>query len=402
MAINEQQSSSSAVLENEDLLSQIILKLGSSIHQIRCSRVSPLWRAVARGSAFETAFVGFLVEMQEGSGRIVKLSYAKLGEETTLIIRARVQEAGVSADTVVGVTNGFILNQRQGDGYFFSFPADVPRVYTRASEVIPRMPRNPEVFTVNTFGQFGVLPNAGRSGMSFFVKDASGSFVTCYDGVSFCSSTKIFIHCCVYDDALGWVRHISDPYLTREAALFHRNPYSVLDGTKLYMMYLVRSVHCYDMVSEKFTEIPLPTQVKDNARSWYDYTVASRREGGIVLVQYSKAVLYTWVLRYVDGAPNWTLQNVVDLIESFRGRITAGIWQRVISIQEFPLGSDHFFSVQVRSATDARFVMLTFGFDLGMFKVDMISGTVREITNVVRTGILGRIYALSESWRVVP
>jgi hypothetical protein len=137
MAINEHHSSSSAVLENEDLLSQIILKLGSSIHQIRCSRVSPLWRAVSRGSAFETAFVGFLVEMQEGSGRIVKLSYAKLGEETALFIRARVQEAGVSADAVVGVTNGFILNERQGEGYFFSFPAGVPRVYTRASEVIP-------------------------------------------------------------------------------------------------------------------------------------------------------------------------------------------------------------------------------------------------------------------------
>jgi hypothetical protein len=46
--------------------------------------------------------------------------------------------------------------------------------------------------------------------------------------------------------------------------------------------------------------------------------------------------------------------------------------------------------------------MLTFGFDLGMFEVDMLSGTVREITNVVRTGMLGRIYAVSEPWRAVP
>jgi hypothetical protein len=309
----------------------------------------------------------------------------------------------VSADTVVGVTNGFVLNHREGDGYFVSFPADVPRVYTRVSEIIPKMPRDREVFTVNTFGQFGVLPNAGRSGMSFFVKDASRNFITCYDGVSFCSSTNIYIHVCVYDDALGWERRISDPYKTREAALFHRNPYSVLDGTKLYMMYLVGSLHCYDIVSEKFSEIPLPTPVKENARSWYDYTVAGHREGGLVLVHYSKAVLYTWVLSFVDDAPHWTLQTVVDLIESFGGRITAGVWQRVKNIEGFPLGSDHFFSVQVRSAcTDARFVMLTFGFDLGMFEVDMLSATVREITNVVRTGMLGRIYALLEPWRAVP
>jgi hypothetical protein len=341
--------------------------------------------------------------MQEGSGRIVKLMYAKLGEETALMIRARVQEAGVSADMVVGATNGFILNHREGDGYYVSFPADVPRVYTHVSESIPRMPRDPEMFTLNTFGQFGVLPAAGRSGMSFFVKDASRSFLTCYDGVSFCSSTRIFVHVCIYDEALGWVRHVSDPYSTREAALFHRNPYSVLDGTKLYMMYLVRSIHSYDLVSQKFTEIELPTQVKYSASSWYDYTVASRREGGIVLVHYSKAVLYTWVLSLVDGAPHWALQRVVDLRASFGGRIKAGTWQRVISTEEFPIGSDHFFSVQVRTASiDARFVLITFGFNLGMFEVDMLSARVHEITNVVRTGMLGRIYALSEPWRAVP
>jgi hypothetical protein len=362
-----------------------------------------LWRAVARGASFETSFVGFLVEMQEGVGRIVKLMYAKQGDDTALVIRARVQEAGVSADTVVGATNGFILNHRQGDGYFVSFPADVPRVYTRVSDVIPRMPRAPEKFTVNTFGQFGVLPKAGRSGISFFVKDASRNFLTCYDGVSFCSSAKIFVHVCVYDDALGWERHVSDPYTTIQAALFHRNPYSVLDGTKLYMMYLVGSVHCYDMVTTKFTEIQLPPPVKENGRSWYDYTVASHRGGGLVLVHYCKAVLYTWVLVLVDGEHQWTMERVVDLIASFGGRITAGIWKRVISSEEFPLGSDHFFSVQVRTAsTDARFVLLTFGFDLGMFEVDMLSATVREITNVVHTGMLGRIYAISEPWRAVP
>jgi hypothetical protein len=97
------------------------------------------------------------------------------------------------------------------------------------------------------------------------------------------------------------------------------------------------------------------------------------------------------------------MEIVVDLIGSFGGRITSGIWKRVISTEEFPLGSDHFFSVQVRTAsTDARFVLLTFGFDLGMFEVDMLSATVREITNVVRTGMLRRIYALSEPWRAVP
>jgi hypothetical protein len=157
------------------------------------------------------------------------------------------------------------------------------------------------------------------------------------------------------------------------------------------------------MVTTKFTEIQLPPPVKENGRSWYDYTVASHRGGGLVLVHYCKAVLYTWVLVLVDGEHQWTMERVVDLIASFGGRITAGIWKRVISSEEFPLGSDHFFSVQVRTAsTDARFVLLTFGFDLGMFEVDMLSATVREITNVVRTGMLGRIYALSEPWRAVP
>ncbi|KAM0869146.1 hypothetical protein ACQ4PT_040853 [Festuca glaucescens] len=398
------------VLSMEDLLGEILVKLGSSKDMIQAACVSPQWRAVAKAQPFRRAWadrhraahVGFLVEMQEGLGRIQKLMYGpQQGELSAVTIRGHIVDAVLAGDNVISSNNGFVLTHRAGEGYCTSFPGDIPRVYTAVAPVMPPIPRGTGQHTVNTFGQFGVLPKAAGGGMSFFVKDASRHILTCYDGVSFCSSAPIYVHVGVYDDEVGWERFVSQPIPSPEPALFHRNPYSVLAGNKLYMMYVVGFILCFDLTSKTFTQIPLPDEVEERVRSWYDYSVASHRGGAIVLVHYHKAVMYTWVLSFLNDEPSWDLECMADLIHCFGDRVTNVAWERVIARENFPIGSDHFYSLQVRSAsTDGRFALLTLGYDLGMFELDMIGHTVREITNAVRSGLLGRMFALSEPWPI--
>lgn len=398
------------VLQREDVLGEILLRLGSSEDMIRAAAVSPYWRAVTKAQPLQRAWadrhraahVGFLVEMQEGIGRIQKLMYGpQESEPSAVTIRGRINDAVLAGDNVIGSNNGIILTHRSGEGYSTSFPSDFPRLYTPVAPAMPPIPRGSGQHTVNTFGQFGVLPNAGRGGMSFFVKDASRHFLTCYDGVSFCSSEPIYVHVGVYDAALGWERFVSDPIPSPGAALFHRNPYSVLAGNKLYMMYVVGFILCFDLPSKTFSQIPLPDEVSERFSSWYEYTVASHRGGAIVLMHYHKAVMYTWVLSYLNDAPSWDLECMADLMHCFGDRVPNVAWERVIARENFPLGSDNFYTLQVRSSsTDGRFALLTLGYDLGMFELDMIGQTVREIRNAVRSGMLGRMFSLSEPWPI--
>ncbi|KAM0841046.1 hypothetical protein ACQ4PT_059268 [Festuca glaucescens] len=400
------------VLGTEDLLAEILIKLGSSQDLIRAAAVSPQWWALAKGGSFklawvqrhEPAHVGFLVEMQEGIGRIQKLMYGpQLGEVTAVAIRRYINNALLAGDNIIGSSNGIILTHNPGEGYCTSFPGGNPRIYKAVAPSMPPIPRDTEQHTVNTFGQFGVLPQAGRSGVSCFVKDASRPFLTCYDGVSFCSSESIYVHVSIYDDEVGWTRFVSEPIPSPEAALFHRNPYTVLVGSKLYMMYVVGFIVCFDLVSKTFTEVPLPGEVLERVSSWYDYSVARHRGGAIVLVHYHKSVMYTWVLSFSNEGPSWDLETMVDLIHCFGNRISSVAWKRIMGRENFPIGADNFYSIQVRStSSDGRFVLLTLGFDLGMFELDMLDTRVREITNPTRSGLLGRMFPLSEPWEVTP
>lgn len=400
------------VLGMDDLLADILIKLESSKDLVCVAAVSPQWRALAKGGSFklawlerhEPAHVGFLAEMQEGIGRIQKLLYGpQLGEPSAVAIRRCINDALLAGDHIIGSSNGIILTHIPGEGYCTSFPGDNPRIYKAVSPSLPPIPRNTGQHTVNTFGHFGVLPQAGRSGVSCFVKDAAKDFLTCYDGVSFCSSAPIYVHVSIYDREVGWTRFVSEPIPSPDAALFQRNPYSVLVGSKLYMMYLVGFIVCFDLASKTFTEVPLPDEVKERVSSWYDYSVGRHHGGAIVLVHYHKSVMYTWVLSFINEAPSWELETIVDLIHCFGNRISSVAWKRIMGRENFPIGADHFYSIQVRStSSDGRFVLLTLGFDLGLFELDILDTRVREITNQTRSGLLGRMFPLSEPWEVTP
>lgn len=86
------------------------------------------------------------------------------------------------------------------------------------------------------------------------------------------------------------------PYDIADGGLFHCNAYSVLHGDMLYMMYLVASIDCLDLVSKQFSKIYLPAVVRERTRSWTDYTVCHHNKTGLALVQYWAGNLETWVL----------------------------------------------------------------------------------------------------------
>jgi hypothetical protein len=401
------------VAGSPDIMEDIVQRVGSTVSMIRCRAVCSTWAAASRTPSFARSFaertkranVGFIVQFHHGVGRLTKLLYTQpsQGDETADVMRSRVDLSLLQGDNVLGSRDGVLLTLgaeggSSPEGYNTSCPWDSPRVYTRQATLLPRIPRDPEQHTVNTFGQFAVLPAAGRAGMSFFVKEPAQTFICTYAGVSFCSGANIFVHVSVLTDG-QWVRHVSNPIPSPEAALFHSYPYSIQDGETLYMMYLVGYIMCFDMASKTFSEIALPSNLGETAVSWYDYTVADRNAGGLVLVHYTQGMLQRWVLRLTTNGAIWTLASQVDLVHAFGSRISPCCWRSAFSREAFPIGSDNFYSVQVRKAsTDGSLVFLTLGFADGMFEVDMDKEFVTEITNEERDGAIGSIFHLAEPW----
>jgi hypothetical protein len=182
--------------------------------------------------------------------------------------------------------------------------------------------------------------------------------------------------------------------------MFHRNPYSVLEGGKLYMMYLIDFIVCFDLGSKSFSKIPLPGILKTKTRSWYDYTVTNYSEGRLVLVHYTHGNLDKWVMTHTPGTVIWNLEASMDLVPFFGPRISCCSWSSLFFEQAVCTWSDDFFSVQLRSASPkARFVLLTLAFDKeNLYEVDMVKGSVEQMPIPYKDGMVGHIYHLSEPW----
>jgi hypothetical protein len=189
-----------AVVENKDLVGEIILRTGCSKTRIRCSCVSSTWLAATKIQCFTRQFLerntpaslGFIVECQVPpciSHRVMKLLYptASTGEESSVALRRHVEAQALATDNVLGSRGGIILTQGAEMGsipslYFISCPCEEPRVYTSVGYIIPPIHCKE---SKNTYGQFGVLPDAGDSGMSFFVKDSCNGVTCSYAGATF-------------------------------------------------------------------------------------------------------------------------------------------------------------------------------------------------------------------------
>lgn len=405
------------VLENEDLVREIVQRTGFTRSMIRCRAVSPRWLAALRSPFFVSRFadrsspahLGFLVEFQQGPGRVMKLVYSTPSDagETADALRPRIDTTALARELILASRDGFILTVRPPYGglpsmYYTTCPSHVARVYKPVASVLPRIPHVLGAPVPNIFGHFGLMPDAGPSGMGIFVKDPGARFIATYEGVTFCSSQPILLYVSVYKSGL-WFKFVSQPLAPPYTALFQRNPYCVYQKPRLFMMYTVDCIFCFDTVETHFFKIDLPSALVGKIRSWYDYSVTHHKDGGLALVHYTTGKLNTWVLRIACHVPSWTLERTVSLIEAAGNRIAQWKWDQVISRDKFSLKGDDFFTVQIRAVSpEAKYVFITFGFDRGMFEVDMVASAVRELDDHHRVGLIGRFFNVSEEWPPKP
>jgi hypothetical protein len=305
-------------------------------------------------------------------------------------MRTSFDAEALSGDYLVGCHGGRVISRVDfaGDlpvGFHTRCPYSKPFVSRYVGLPIPPIRSTSSQHTGNTYGQFGVLRRTGdleNSPAAFFHKDPADLFDSTYAGVRFNSDSRVYVHVSVFENR-RWNPSVSEALAPPLPAIFHRNPYCVLDGNKLYMMYLVGFIVSFDIDLKAFRVINLPTALSRPVKTWFDYTVGPHPGGGLALVHFSGSNLVRWVLRPNDHAAHWRIETSVHLWSALGHRINN--------------------SVQVRSASpDARFVFVTVGLNQGIIMVDMLQRRAEELTNIVFNGVLGRVFPLEEDWPPKP
>ncbi|XBI91603.1 hypothetical protein VPH35_028886 [Triticum aestivum] len=381
-----------SVLDDDNLLVEILTRLSCTRSLIHSSAVNPQWMSVSRTQSFLQAYarrnrptvVGFLVEFDHGYSHHFRVvdALALQGESTRALLHSRIDDYSLSRKRILSCESGELLII--ADGYYTLFPSSFPPVYSFVPARIPRVPRLHSQHTPNFYGQFGILPTAGQTGFSFFVKDAVGPFMRTYDGIKFRPKTEFHVHICVCSFSI------------RSPCIFHLDPYSILAGSSLYMMeYVVGMIVCFDIPSSTFTVIQLPI----SARSCFDYSVSLNEYGILSLINYSHGSLNTCLLQLVHGRLQWSSCSRLDLVETFSRRAAPTIWQSAFGMQYGEVGPSDFYSVQIRSASkNSSVVLLTFAFDHGMFVVDTDNTTVNEVPWFPDDGQMREEFPLTERW----
>jgi hypothetical protein len=384
------------------LLEQILEKLGCTKSLVRSSVVNSFWLATARSDDLvdlftrrnKPSFLGFVAEFDRGFGRELDLLFppAAPSNDTARAMRRSFDSDAFIGRYIVGSHGGRLIFHAptQGDlppGYHTCCPYSKPDLSTYVATPIEQIPRNTGELTDNTYGQFAVLNRTSgnrRDGAAFFVKDASRSFQRSYEGVRFDSQSRVHVHVCVFKDR-KWVRSVSYPLDPPPRAAFHRNPYCVLDGDFLYMMYLVGFIVSFDMVQGDFSVIPLPLDVAKSVRSWFDYTVSLHPAGGIALVHYTGGYLLRWVLERDDDSAEWRVDSTVNILTASTEKLSSALLQGQ--------------AVQFRCASpNGRFVLISVGINEGIFVIDMVEKRARIVKNNAKEGSLGRVFPLMEEW----
>lgn len=404
------------VLGVEDLVVEILIRLGCSRSVLRSSILSTTWLRAARSTDFgrryseryKPTFLAFLVEVR------VATREPNVRRRRTLLVRQESSTCGGTADAmlsgidsrilgsdeILGCRNGVMLYYASDVGYYTRFPWDRPNKIDRVGPRIAAIPGLEIGSAANVYGQYGIIPAAGGCGMAFFSKEPADQWERSYQGVTFNSTSSVSLHVCMLEDR-KWQRHISFPIPSVRTVVFHRNPYCVLVGEHLYMMYVLRFIVCFDIKGRSFSVIDLPGNLTMTVESWYEYTVGEDRSGSIVLVHSARGTIQSWVLCRDGDDIRWNTRARLNLLEAFGRRLHNEVWDRVVGILK--RGFMDWYNVQVRSASaDGRFVLLTVGFDSALYVADMQSGTVQEIRNVDRRGMLGRVFALTEAWPPKP
>lgn len=415
----ELKTSVDSVMSNSDLVSKIITKseIATSMALIRCSIFNNAWLSASRSlivqrwfsSTKTPAHLGFLVQFRKPGTRtgVFRLIYAR-GNQTEVssnalrpLLNSELWEGADILSSADGVVLGLKAGSMCGDSdvyYTFCPSARKNSFSSLEMEHIVQIPRNGGQHTDNTFGQFGLILGRGWSGLPFFEKDAATLFNSDYNGVSFNSTDPVFVHVCIHKDG-GWSRTVSSPIQSPVVPVFHRNPYGVLSGGKLYMMYVVGYIVCLDILTSQTCIIELSDEMGFNVNSWNDYTVAPKCGGGVVFIKFSNGDLERWVLHHEGNHTVWSLESKVDLVQKIGSRISDDCWEEVFNNEGKSGFANYYYKIQMRKASsNGRFVLLSTGFDPGLFEVDMDMKTVTEIQMSSNESQVGRIYSLSEEW----
>ncbi|XP_044407715.1 uncharacterized protein [Triticum aestivum] len=372
----------SSSLDN-NILSEIFIRLGCTRSLVRSSVVSPRWFEICTSQQFimeyarrnAPAVLGFIAAFErlfELHVRLVDV-VASPPDPGQAALLARVDVATFAMENILASEAGELLVLVRGlDGGFFSVCPNPP--FSR-SFLAPRMPRVPlfqHQHTPNLYGQFGVILIDSRPNFSFFVKQAAGPFVRSYSGLSFSSVADLYVHVCILKNN-EWSRFVSPPLRTppgNDGPLFHWDPYYLLVGSNLYMMYVVGFVVCFNIDTFVFSTVQFPVSVT----SCFDYHISRSSSGIISFVHSDNLSLRTWRLSSREHEETaWFPMSEINLASSFGSRCQHPMWRQLFLGVDL---DDGIHSMQISNS----------------------SGNVHEVQYLDEDGALRSIVSLTEHW----
>lgn len=271
------------VLQTEYLLGEILKRSRSSIDLLRASHVSNLWQTTARIPTIVSGFtdrnrirfIGFIVEHGCAAGPGLRLISPPIAsdDDSTQKLRERFVFDGLYGKHILGTHAGCVICRVESgsrkDKLFISCPySSNPRSFRKVGRPILPMEKS---LGDNTYGRFAVLePTAGPVGgyPVFFIKDHSRDYRANHLGVYFDTPGRVRVHVCVFSDG-EWVPYASDPLALPSTGMFQRSPYCVQAGCRLYLMYALALIVCFDAKEKTFGVMHLPGKMGTTVKGFH-------------------------------------------------------------------------------------------------------------------------------------
>jgi hypothetical protein len=395
------------VLQTDHLLGEILKRISGSKALLAASHVSSLWRTTARNptviSGFTSrnrpCFIGFVVEHAQGAElQLIRPPGTSSMDDPARELQERFVPYQLYDKQILGTYGGRVIcrmesGKRKGKLYTNCPYSSNPSLFNLVGRPIVAMEKNQED---NRYGQFAVLePTDGPNGgfPVFFVKDESRDYSKDHLGVKFLTGGRVRLHVCVLSKG-EWTPHVYDLSTPPSPCTFQRSPYCVQAGCRLYMMYLVGLIVCFDVKEKTFGVVPLPGQMASTVKGCLEYTVGPHPEGDLAVVHFEDRRLVRWVLTRKGDMAEWYHDIRVDLPAAFGYTMNTDILD-ALSVQP----SD-WHAIQVRSVSpDGRYVLISVGVVQGLYLVDMVYEMAEAFGNLSK---MGRVFLLSEYWPSKP
>uniref|UniRef100_A0ACD5ULK0 Uncharacterized protein n=1 Tax=Avena sativa TaxID=4498 RepID=A0ACD5ULK0_AVESA len=176
--------------------------------------------------------------------------------------------------------------------------------------------------------------------------------------------------------------------------MFQRTPYCVQSGSRLYLMYLVGLIVCFDVKTKTFGVVPLPGGMGRAVKGCLEYTAGPHSEGDLAVVHLEKGRLVRWVLTRNGDTVDWNKEARIGLVGALGDYMNENI------LHAFSFEPSEWCSFQLRSVSpDGRYVLISVGVIHGLFVVDMLYETAEAYPSPKK---MGRVFPLSEYWPSKP